>query len=166
MSTVKSVPKSDFLSFVRKYLVVEGLPCARGHCEQRARFMPLVEERNRLVGAYLCPDYYVSRIVSFASANNHDMGWFQSFVKSELEGGELARDKDFRVATRHGWELGKDAEMEILQLSDHSKEIKEYYWTSYPKGEGEKKMGNFLCERCGKLFSQSLTSKSRTCQRH
>jgi hypothetical protein len=163
MSSLRSIPKSDFVTFVRKYLIVEGLPCSR-HCDKLTRFVALMEDRNKLVGSYVCPDNYVSRVVFFES-NNRDMDWFKSFVRSELDGGERIRDKDFRFATRHGWELGGEAEAEIQSVSG-SKGIVEYYWTFYPRGEEEKKLGNFLCEKCGKLFTQPLSSKNKVCQRH
>jgi hypothetical protein len=164
MSTVSMVPKSDFISFVRKYLVVEGLPCYR-HCQKATHFVTLLENRNKLVGAYICPDNYVSRIVFF-DLRDQDMDWFKSLVRIELDGGPLVRDRDFRVATRHGWELGGSAENEISIFSNSSGGIKEYYWTFYAKGDEEKKLGNFLCEKCGKLFNQPISSKSKTCQRH
>ncbi len=164
MSSVRTIPKSDFISFVRKYLVVEGLPCSR-HCEKPTHFAALMEDRNKLVGAYVCPDSYVVRIVYF-ELTNHDMDWFKSFVRSELEGGSFVRDRDFRIATRHGWELGGNAENEIPPFTNPSSGIKEYYWTFYAKTDEEKKLGNFLCERCGKLFTHPLTLKSKICERH
>jgi hypothetical protein len=164
MSVVKSVSKSDFVSFVRKYLVVEGLPCSR-HCDKPTHYSALMEDRNKLVGAYICPDNYVNRITYF-ELNNDDLNWFKSFLRSELDGGEMIRDKDLRFATRHGWELGGSAESEIQSFSDSSKGVKEHYWTFYAKDNEEKKMGNFLCETCGRLFTQSLTSKSKVCRRH
>ncbi len=166
LSEIKPVskPKSDFTTFVRKHLVVEGLPCSR-HCDKSTRFATLMEDRNKLVGAYICPDNCVVRIVYF-DLKNHNMDWFRSFVRSELDGGTLVRDRDFRIATRHGWELGGNAENEIQSFTDSSNGLKEYYWTFCPKSDEEKKLGNFLCERCGKLFTQPLTSKNKVCQRH
>jgi hypothetical protein len=164
MSSVRTVSKSDFITFVRKYLVVEGLPCYR-HCDKPTRFVTLLENRNRLVGAYVCPDNYVVRIVFF-DQRDHDLDWFKSLVRIELDGGLFVRDRDFRIATRHGWELGGNAEEEISAFSNPSTGIREYYWTFYPKSDQEKKVGNFICEKCGKLFSQPLNSKSKTCQRH
>lgn len=160
----KTSSKNDFTSFIRKYLVVEGLPCSR-HCDKSTHFVTMVENREKLVGGYVCPDNYVTRLVYF-ELDNHDASWFKSFVRNELDGGPMVRDRDFRVATRHGWELGGNAEDETASFTDRSKGIKEYYWTFYGRNDEEKKLGNFLCERCGKLFTQSLSSKSKTCQRH
>lgn len=164
---MKAEPKSYSASFARKYLVVEGFPCQR-HCARPTRFSVLFEDSDRLVGAYLCPSNYVSRIVSFAETKNYgDVKWFQNFIRSELlEGSALVRDKDFRVATRHGWELGGNAEEEINKFSSPAKGVVEYYWTFYPISEEEKKLGNFLCEKCGKLFTQPLASENKICPRH
>jgi hypothetical protein len=166
LSTVKTVPKSEFVSFVRKYLVVEGLPCAR-HCDKTTHFVPLMENRDKIIGAYTCPDNYVSRIVAFElKQNNGGIPWLIGYVRNELEGGSLVRDKDFRSATRHGWELGGNAEEEIKSFADQSNGIKEYYWTFYARSDDEKKIGNFLCEKCGKLFTQPMNTKNKICQRH
>lgn len=169
MSSVRSVSKSgNASSFVKKYLVVEGLPCYR-HCDKPTRFASLVDDRKHLVGAYICPDNYVSRIVYFELQNEGDgMDWFKSFVRNELDGGSIIRDKDFRTATRHGWELGRDAENEIKSISNHSSSrgLKEYYWTFYPRNDDEKKNGNYLCDKCGKLFTQPNSAKNKTCRRH
>lgn len=140
---------------------MEELSCSR-HCDKTTRFVTLFEGKQRLVGAYVCPDNYVTRLVSF-EPEDHNISRLRSFVTDELEGGSLVRDSDFRKATRHGWELGPEAEEEIKLVS--SKGIQEYYWTFYPKGR-EKKLGNFLCDECGKLFIQTLDSKNKTCDRH
>lgn len=159
-------PKSDFVSYVRKYLIVEGLPCSK-HCDKTTRFATLLEERSKLVGAYVCPDNCVSRMVCFELHNDDGgIGWFRGFVRNELDGDSLVRDRDFRLATRHGWELGAEAESGISEFSNSSNGVKEYYWTFYAQGNEEKKLGNFLCEKCGKLFSQPLSSKGKTCKRH
>jgi hypothetical protein len=161
---LKAVPKSDFISFVRKYLLFEGLSCSR-HCDKPTRLATLLENWRKLVVAYVCPDNYVVRIVYFDS-RDQDMDWFKSLLRLELDGGPLVRDNDFRFATRHGWELGGNAENDIKVFSNSSNGVKEYYWTFYPKSNEEKKMGNYLCEKCGKLFSQPLSSKSKICLRH
>lgn len=166
MSSVRTVSKSEFVSFVRKYLVAEGLPCSR-HCDKATHFVTLMENRDKIIGAYICPDNYVSRIVAFElQENDGGIPWLRGYVRNELDGGSLVRDKDFRSATRHGWELGGSAEEEIKAFSDQTKGIKEYYWTFYARSDEEKKLGNFLCAKCGKLFTQPLTSKNKTCQRH
>jgi hypothetical protein len=166
MSSVKTIPKSEFVSFVRKYLIVERLSCAR-HCEKTTHFAALMENRDKMIGAYICPDNYVSRMVAFElQESDGGIPWLIGYVRNELDGGSLVRDKDFRSATRHGWELGGNAEEEIKSFTYQTKGLREYYWTFYARSDEEKKIGNFLCEKCGKLYTQPMTSKSKVCQRH
>lgn len=160
----KTIPKSEFVSFVRKYLIAEGLPCGR-HCDKPNRFVTLLEERERVVGGYVCPDNYIGHLVCF-EPKDHNLAWFQNFVLQELGGGPLVRERDFRKATRHGWELGSEAEKEITSFNEPQRGIEEYYWTFYARGDEEKKTGNFLCEACSKLFAQPLNSKNKKCKRH
>ncbi len=154
---------SDYLSFVKNYLIVEGTPCYR-HCEKPVHFKPFSESESNILGAYVCQDNYVSRIVYFAMKPDSD--WVQNFLQQDLDGGQRVRVKDIRVATRHGWELGKNAELEAKKIFKESEGIKEYYWTFYPANDYEKSNGNFLCESCGKLFVQANSSKSNVCTRH
>jgi hypothetical protein len=171
VDSMKAVSKGeggDFGSFVRKYLVFEGLPCSR-HCSEPTRFVTLLDNRNRaeFIGAYVCPDNYVSRIVAF-DLGGGGIQSLKGYVRNELDGGDTyVREKDFRVATRHGWELGDGAEKEIRSIVNLSTNgIKEYYWTFYARSDEEKKIGNYLCEKCGKLFQQKLSSKNKLCSRH
>ncbi len=147
--------------FVRKYLVDEGLPCLR-HCSKPTRFYPFFEESGRIVGAYVCPDNFVSRIVYFSTAP--DGAWFENFLRDDLGGGGRIRSNDVRKATRHGWELGREAESESSRLFPNG--LTEYYWTFYSHSDEEKANGNFLCEKCSKLFVKSNSSPERVCSRH
>jgi hypothetical protein len=149
------------IQFVRKHLIVEGLPCSR-HCSKPTRFHSFFEETDRIVGAYVCPDNFVSRIVYFSTAP--DRGWFENFLREELEGGSRIRPNDVRVATRHGFELGREAEAVSSQLLPNG--LTEYYWSFYPHGDEEKANGNFLCEKCLKLFVKPISSPERVCSRH
>jgi hypothetical protein len=147
--------------YVRKFLVVEGLPCGR-HCSEPTRFLPLVEDGDRLVGAYLCPSNFVSRVVYFSV--NPDGKWFEKFLRDDRGGGDRIRSKDVRKATRHGLELGREAESRATDLFPQG--IVEYYWTFYPGSDEEKKNGNFLCDKCNKFFVKSNSSPDRICPRH
>lgn len=115
-----------------------------------------------VVGAYVCPANYVSRVVYFAEDPNPD--WFEKFLIDQV--GDRLRKKDIRMATRHGWELGGSAEDEILEISP-SHTIKEYYWTFYAGSEDDKESGTFLCQKreggCGQLFNKLVSSESRLC---
>ena len=150
-----------FLEFVKSYLVSKEAKCSR-HCTEAATFVPLVEEKGSLIGAYVCPSGYASRVVYFAE--RADESWFEKIL-SEQVGQDRVRSKDIRVATRHGWELGGNAEEEIKEIFPEHKMIKQYYWTSRPKKD--ERLGIFLCseehEGCGKLFTQDLDHPETLC---
>ncbi len=91
----------QLLSFVEKYLV-DDAKCSR-HCDKQATFVPIKQSDTSLVGAYVCPQNYVSRVVYFA--DNPDPNWFHKFLVDKFGKAEV-RSRDIRKATRHGWELG------------------------------------------------------------
>jgi hypothetical protein len=142
--------------FVNRYLVVKEAKCQR-HCQEPARFVPLSQEKSGLVAAYVCPGNHVARVVYFSLEPDPD--WFEKSLKGQI--GDLLRSRDLRSATRHGWELGGNAETDIQMISDHG--VKQYYWTFYPKSEEEKTMGAFQCLDCGKLFSKQFADDSKLC---
>jgi hypothetical protein len=150
-------------TFVKEYLVFKG-QCRR-HCNQPSSFVELQHDSDGVVGAYVCPDGYVSRIVFFSVYP--DVEWFRKFIRDQV-GGKVFRDSDIRTATRHGWELGDEALAEIREISPTST-IREVYWIVYPKSEAEKAQGVFLCSElkkgkgCGKLFVQHIDSKDKLC---
>lgn len=152
----------QFMSFVEKYLVVSDAKCSR-HCDQPARFVPINETDSSVVGAYVCPKSYVSRIVYFADSPDPD--WFKRFLIDNI-GKELINPRDIRKATRYGWELGGTAEKEISSVSK-SRGIIQYYWTPYPATDEEKRYGAFFCSKesggCGKLYSKLKTDESELC---
>ena len=141
----------QLLDFVEKYLVAKDAKCSR-HCDRQTRFVPIMESETSLVGAYICPQNYVSRVVYFA--NNPDPNWFQGFLRDQF-GKDKVSSRDFRKATRHGWELGGDAEKKITKSGG----ITQYYWTPYPQTDREKEYGIFICARedggCGKFYSKT-----------
>jgi len=153
--------KDSVTAFSRQFLVADGIKCAR-HCEKPARFVPLLEESDRLVGAYVCPDEYVSRVVYFST--KPDMNWFEVFLRDQV-GGRL-RSRDLRYATRHGWELGHEAEKRIKPLVEPGKGLGEAYWTFYARSDEDKKSGTFLCSsRDGgcdsRLYTKRLDDQSK-----
>lgn len=149
--------------FVKEHLVFEG-PCRR-HCDQPTSFVELQHDSDGVVGAYVCPDNYVSRVVCFSA--NLDIEWFRKFIRSKIRG-NIFRDRDVRTATRHGWELGDEAQIELREISPTCT-IGEAYWIVYPQSEAEKTQGVFLCsdpkkgKGCGKLFIQKMDSKNKLC---
>jgi len=94
-----------------------------------------------------------------------DAYWFIDFLRNQLTE-KWVKSGDIRSATRHGWELGGNAESEISQIATSGK-ITQYYWTFYPKTNEEKLNGTFLCPKekggCGRLFTKLNTEDSRLC---
>jgi hypothetical protein len=150
-------PDTEFSDFVNRYLVVNDAKCYR-HCQEPAKFVSIFMGDASVVGAYVCPSNYISRVVYFS--NHPDREWFEKFLSGQV--GSMLRPRDLRVATRHGWELGGNAEAEILGISDTG-DLKEYYWTFYPKTEEEKTTGAFICSNCGSLFVKSFSDESTLC---
>jgi len=143
-------------TFSKQFLVLDGAKCYR-HCEKPTRFVSLLDSDDKLVGAYVCPEEFVSRVVFFSKAP--EMSWFESFLRDQV--GERLRAKDLRRASRHGWELGRDAEKSIVEVVEPSKGLSEAYWTFYAMNEEDKKSGTFLCSTkdggCGKrMFTKRM----------
>ena len=163
MSAPHSASKSEFLSYVQKYVLVPETKCYR-HCEETAKFVTIQETESSFVGGYVCPGNYVSRVMYFA--DRPDPEWFESFLRDQI-GKDRLRSRDVRMATRHGWELGLDAEAEIMKAAPGTGSVKQFYWVFYPQNDEEKKYGTFLCPTsaggCGSLFTKSLTDESVLC---
>jgi len=148
--------EKEFTHFVERYLIVQDARCYR-HCQDRARFVPLQADRPGILGGYFCPGNYASRVVYFSL--DPDREWFEKFLQNQV--GNRVRSRDIRSATRHGWELGGNAETEITKISDDG--IRQLYWTVYPSTEEEKTSGAFRCENCGKLFVKGFTDERKLC---
>ena len=152
-------------SFVNKYLNFKG-QCRR-HCKKFTSLKELWPDSNNMVGAYVCPDGYVSRIIYFSI--DPDINWFKNFLMTQI-GNDIFHDRDLRLATRHGWELISDTSTEINKISPMGM-IKEVYWTNYPKTDEERRQGIFLCsnpqkgKECKKVFVQEINSTNRLCQK-
>jgi hypothetical protein len=122
---------------------------------------------NNLVGAYVCPDGYVSRVIYFSI--NPDINWFKKFLAAQV-GEEIVNDRDLRPATRYGWELESDTLTEMSNVSSRGV-VREVYWTTYPKTDEERSQGVFLCsepqkeKECRRLFVQEINSTNRLCQK-
>ncbi|HXX87674.1 MAG TPA: hypothetical protein VEH86_04420 [Candidatus Acidoferrum sp.] len=148
--------------FVEKYLKFQG-QCK--HCDEPSSLVLLQSDPKNIIGAYVCPNRYVSRVVYFSV--NPDIKLLKAFLYSQV-GKQIVADRDIRPATRHGWELGSDALAEIGKVSPNGV-IKEVYWTVYPKTEDERNMGIFLCShsekgsRIGRLFIQDKKSRNTLC---
>ena len=155
--------RKSLKEFVEVYLTFEG-QCYR-HCDSPSSFIDLRSDSDNVIGAYVCPGGYVSRVVYFSV--HPDVKQFKSFLISQV-GEEIVTDRDIRPATRHGWELGSDAMAEIGEVSPTGV-IKEIYWTVYAKTEDERRRGVFVCSHpgkgigCNRLFVQDKKSRNRLC---
>jgi hypothetical protein len=149
--------------FVTRYLSFQGR--CRQHCKKGTSLVELWADTNQMVGAYVCPDGYVSRVIYFSIAP--DRTCFKNFLLSQL-GEAIVNDHDLRLATRHGWDLESDALPEIRTMSSTGV-IKQIYWTTYPKTDKEKHRGIFVCSTpqkengCRRLFVQDINSSNRLC---
>lgn len=153
----------NFVDYVNKYALIRETRCYR-HCENVARVSFLFESGDSLIGAYVCPGGYVSRVTYFSKVPNRD--WFKQFLREQV-GEARVRDKDIRAATRYGWELGTDAEKEIQSLAPNNTGIKQLYWVLYPKDDEDRKYGTFQCSKeqggCGRLFTKLISSNEKLC---
>jgi glutaredoxin len=137
----------------------------RLHCDQNTSLVELWSDVKRYAGAYVCPNGYAARLLCFTQ--EADIKWFKNFLTKQV-GKDLVKDRDLRIATRHGWELGGDLTTEIRSLSSTGK-ISAVYWTTYPQTEEEKRRGVFVCsdpqtgKGCRRLFVQEITSTNRFC---
>jgi hypothetical protein len=126
----------------------------------------IVEDSTRVLGAYVCPDGFVSQVVYFSQ--KPDLEWFTDMLTSEV-GVENFAPNDVRVASRHGWELGGNA-LETLEAKAGTKSpITEVYWTRYARTDAEKRIAVSLCigdqsrSGCLKLFAHDRNVVERFC---
>ena len=154
---------NQLLEFVKKYLVEDGVKCYK-HCEQPTKLVPIFQSETSLVGAYVCPQRHVSRVVYFA--DNPDTDWFEKFLREQVGAGRV-RARDIRRATRFGWELGREAEKEISQVSRSGK-VTQHYWTFYARTDKERQSSTWLCPReeggCGKIYTEANSNDSILCE--
>jgi hypothetical protein len=154
-----------FPEFVLKYLTFAG-KCFR-HCEKPTSMRVVSQDRNRFVGAYVCPRGSVSQVVYFSL--KPEFGWFVEFLSSQV-GEENVDPKDVRIASRHGWELGGDAQEILESRLGRGASIQEVYWTRYPKTEAQKQQVVSLCvgdvskTGCMKLFVHDRDSEEKLCR--
>ena len=151
--------------FVERHLAFE-VTCR--HCDAPASFKLIVEEQDKVVGIYQCPEGLVSQTVYFSLEPN--LQWFYTFLCKQL-GTKIVEMRDLRIATRHGWELGEKAAewLERFTPKQRRPAIFEVYWRRYAKTDADKSIGVFHCDDqtqgkgCGKLFVKPITSKNKLC---
>ena len=153
-----------FPEFVIKYLNFTG-KCYR-HCDKPTAMKVVSQNSTSLVGAYICPQGFVSQVVYFSI--KPDREWFESSLRAQV-GQEKVIHRDLRVASRYGWELGGDAQETLGSRLGEGTGVTEIYWTRYPKTEEEKQQGVSLCVGdgskvgCMKLFMRDRNSTERLC---
>ncbi|MEM0272542.1 MAG: hypothetical protein QW514_08385 [Thermoprotei archaeon] len=136
---------------------LSGSPRCYGHCEDVARLRVIREDEDGLVGCYVCPQGYVSRVVRYSP--KRDVEGFTSYLKGLLGGGLDIRLEDVRVATRYNWDLGLGGEA-------HVPVVREHYWTQNyrrSKSDDPNRLAVFMCSRCDSLFQQPVSSKVSVC---
>jgi hypothetical protein len=154
----------QFPEFVLKYMNFTG-KCFR-HCEKPTTMKVVSQNSDRLVGAYVCPDVFVSQVVYFST--QPDSEWFERMLRAQV-GPENINHRDIRIASRHGWELGGDAQAALRSKLGEGGVIHEVYWTRYPKTEEQKQQAVSLCvgdaskAGCMKLFMHNRNSVERLC---
>ena len=153
-----------FQEFVLRHLTFTG-KCFR-HCEKSTSMKIILQEPDRIAGAYVCPDGFISQVVYFSLKS--DLEWFIDMLSSQV-GKENVNRRDVRTASRHGWELGPDAQETLEAELGRGATIKEVYWTRYPKSETEKQQAVSLCigensrTGCMKLFMHDRNSNEKLC---
>jgi hypothetical protein len=150
--------------FITENLSFTG-KCYR-HCDRPTKMNIIVAGSDRLVAAYTCPDGFVSQVVYFGP--KPDVGWFVNWITDQV-GKENFDERDIRLASRHGWELGKNAQETLEDKLGSGAVIKQLYWTRYPKTEQQKQQAVSLCvgdaskPGCRKLFIHDNNSTERLC---
>ncbi len=153
-----------FPDFVMKYLNFTG-KCFR-HCEEPTSMTVIFRNEKSLVGAYVCPDAFVSQVVYFSL--KADAEWFRDLLSSQV-GKENVSNKDIRIASRHGWELGDGALDTLESKLGPGVPVKEIYWTRYPSTEAEKEQAVSICigdlskKGCMRLFMHNRNSVQKLC---
>jgi hypothetical protein len=126
----------------------------------------LVQDPTRIIGAYVCPDGFVSQVVYFSQKPN--LKWFSDTIVNQV-GSENFTTNDVRVATRHGWELGGGAVETLEAQLGPNPSVTEVYWTRYPKTEAQKQIAISVCTGdvshpgCLRLFAHDRNEIERLC---
>lgn len=125
-----------------------------GHCKEQTK--PTFKERDGYIVCFqACPGRYVSRVIFY----NADPQELISYLKEVAKGIDV-RERDVRVATRYGWDLGlKGMSEKIMRVS---------YWTQNygaSKVTSENRLALFLCSKCESPFVKQFNTVVDTCER-
>jgi len=166
-------PQRVIEGFVTRYLAHPGK--CWGHCEEHTKFKKIYSDEAKVVGAYVCPGGFVSRIGYYSLFPN--LTWFIAFLQGRSVAASF-REEDFRVATRHPWELSaprvwirriaslmRASDMAATVTASHAPYLmKTIYW-SPPHGSEKELKGVFICKQCESFFLQPKTSRTTICSR-
>jgi len=159
MSGLDWLPK-----FVEEYLTFTG-KCFR-HCDKPTSMKVISRDSTHLLAAYVCPDSFVSQVVYFSPKPN--LSWFNRTISNQV-GDENFTTNDVRVATRHGWELGGNAQATLNAELGSNGSITEVYWTRYVRTDAQKRVAISLCTGdssragCSKLFAHASGKAEKSC---
>jgi hypothetical protein len=148
---------ADYLSFTGK--------CFR-HCDKPTSLQIVSKDSTNVLGAYTCPDAFVSQVVYFSQRPN--LKWFNDTIASQVGAANFAAN-DVRVATRYGWELRGNADANLEANLRSNPTMTEVYWTRYARTDAEKKIAISLClgdqsrPGCLKLFAHDSERVERFC---
>ena len=150
--------------YVEEHLSFTG-KCFR-HCDKATSMKVISQDSTRVLGAYVCPDGFVSQVVYFSQ--KPDLKWFNNTISGQI-GVENFTTNDVRVATRHGWELGGNALENLKAKLGPNPSLTEVYWTRYPRTDAQKEIAISLCTGSGsrpgclKLFSHASGKVEKLC---
>jgi len=152
------------LKFVEEHLSFTG-KCFR-HCGKPTSMKIMSQDSTRVLGAYTCPDGIVSQVVYFSL--KPDLKWFNRTVSRQV-GTKNFKTSDVRIATRHGWELGGNAQESLKAKLGSNPSLTEVYWTRYARTEAQKRIAISLCmgdgsrPGCLKLFAHQSGKVEKSC---
>ena len=129
-----------------------------GHCQEPSQLM-FLDEKEMLVGCYVCPARYVSRMVTYGK--EIDIEKFIALISRAVRGMEDVSNGDIRTASRYTWDLGVKGEADGLVL-------REAYWTQNyraKKKDDPNRLAMFLCATCGSFYQQALSESNGLCPR-
>jgi hypothetical protein len=124
------------------------------------------QDSTRVLGAYTCPDGFVSQVVYFSQ--RPDLNWFNSTISKQV-GPENFTTNDVRTARRHGWELGANADESLKAKLGPNSSLTEVYWTRYARTNAQKQIAISLCTGdsshpgCLKLFAHESGNVEKLC---
>ncbi|HMK82121.1 MAG TPA: hypothetical protein VK503_00225 [Candidatus Bathyarchaeia archaeon] len=136
---------------------IHGRSKCYGHCQDQYALKFLPFQKGMIIGSYVCPSGYVSRIVLYG--NELNLHAFRKFLSSLLRGIVEVTDEDIRVATRYTWDLG-------ITNEPPGRVLREAYWTQRyrrTKTDDPHRTTLFQCTKCGSFYCQPFSDKNTFC---